>query len=288
VEDAFCVLLVVYERRELMAVVYRYTDLSDNIIKYVGIVWSGNRTLKQRVKEHRERDEWCKNGKWKIEYLSTDVQSRTDAELLEAHYISKFATYDWYNINKKDWGESTLLDNHEEEEWILYSSDEETKSDMNRSAIVKDVELFGNDELTRSFYRVYLSDGAEFVINDNLDIKWDAFSDEYPFVLNTHTDSFGSFFTFEGNPIEYVVSEVDGMISSVGVSGNFELKSALLQSFEDARIMDTIVFPSAEDAQKRLHEDKIFSWLIPNNTNAENMAVFIDDYFEQYVAQQNN
>lgn len=35
-----------------MACIYRYTDLTDNIIKYVGIVWSGNRTLKQRLYEH--------------------------------------------------------------------------------------------------------------------------------------------------------------------------------------------------------------------------------------------
>ena len=35
-----------------MGVVYRYIDLNDNQIKYVGIVWSGNRTLKQRVEEH--------------------------------------------------------------------------------------------------------------------------------------------------------------------------------------------------------------------------------------------
>ena len=37
-----------------MAIVYRYTDLADNTIKYVGIVWSGNRTLKQRDEEHRK------------------------------------------------------------------------------------------------------------------------------------------------------------------------------------------------------------------------------------------
>lgn len=38
-----------------MAWVYRYTDLSDNIIKYIGIVWGKNRTLKQRLIEHKKK-----------------------------------------------------------------------------------------------------------------------------------------------------------------------------------------------------------------------------------------
>ena len=40
-----------------MAYVYRYTDLADNIIKYVGIVYGENRTLKQRIYEHFRDDE---------------------------------------------------------------------------------------------------------------------------------------------------------------------------------------------------------------------------------------
>lgn len=32
-----------------MTIVYRYIDLRDNIIKYVGIVWANNRTLDDRT-----------------------------------------------------------------------------------------------------------------------------------------------------------------------------------------------------------------------------------------------
>ena len=41
-----------------MGVVYRYIDLNDNRIKYVGIVWSGNRTLKQRIEEKELNSEY--------------------------------------------------------------------------------------------------------------------------------------------------------------------------------------------------------------------------------------
>lgn len=35
-----------------MAYVYKYTDLLDNVVKYVGIVWGKTRTLQDRIKEH--------------------------------------------------------------------------------------------------------------------------------------------------------------------------------------------------------------------------------------------
>ena len=103
-----------------MAVVYRYTDLHDEIIKYVGIVWSGNRTLADRIKEHSANDEWCKDGCWKIEYLEKNIKSRIDAELLEAHYISKFGTGEFFNKSKSTWGKSDLLDDLDEN-WIEYT-----------------------------------------------------------------------------------------------------------------------------------------------------------------------
>lgn len=42
-----------------MGYVYRYTDLTDNVIKYVGIVWKDNRTLDDRIYEHSYFDGWC-------------------------------------------------------------------------------------------------------------------------------------------------------------------------------------------------------------------------------------
>ena len=105
-----------------MADVYRYVDLHDEKIKYVGIVWSDNRTLEQRVKEHSKQDEWCVNGCWRVEYLQKEVKSRIDAELLEAHYISQFKTNEWYNTSKANWGTSELLQNDAEEVWKEYTT----------------------------------------------------------------------------------------------------------------------------------------------------------------------
>lgn len=92
-----------------MGYVYRYTDLADNTIKYVGIVWSDNRTLEQRINEHDANDEWCKTRKWKIEYIKENINTRTDAEYFESHYISLYGTDKYFNTKKTGWGISTFL-----------------------------------------------------------------------------------------------------------------------------------------------------------------------------------
>ena len=79
-----------------MAYVYRYTDLEDLLIKYVGIVYGETRTLQQRLNEHKNNDAWCKNKNWRIEYFY--VNTRTDAECLEAHFIALYKTYNYYNL----------------------------------------------------------------------------------------------------------------------------------------------------------------------------------------------
>lgn len=117
-----------------MGVVYRYIDLNDNQIKYVGIVWSGNRTLKQRVEEHYNNESWCDRGHWRIEYVLRDVNTRTDAEYLEAHYTNKFRNPDneWFGKTKLNWGESEIIDDSNDV-WELYSTDEESKSDLTKT-----------------------------------------------------------------------------------------------------------------------------------------------------------
>lgn len=91
-----------------MAYVYRYRDINDGIIKYVGIVWSDNRTLSQRVKEH-EKDDWYSKGNWWIEYANVDIKSRTDAEYIESHLIAHYGTDKWFNKSKSGWGESSFV-----------------------------------------------------------------------------------------------------------------------------------------------------------------------------------
>lgn len=101
-----------------MGWVYRYTDLEDNIIKYIGIVWSENRTLKQRIYEHSKNDEWCKNKKWKIEYINETINTRTDAEMIESHFISLFGTDKYYNVKKSGWGVCSYIKS--DQEWKVY------------------------------------------------------------------------------------------------------------------------------------------------------------------------
>ena len=102
-----------------MAYVYRYIDNLDGIIKYVGIVWSENRTLARRIYEHQIYDEWCKNGDFTIEYIEENINSRTDAEHFEAHYIALYETDKYYNVCKSGWGLSSFLPNREND-WKQY------------------------------------------------------------------------------------------------------------------------------------------------------------------------
>lgn len=99
-------------------IVYRYIDKSTNIIKYIGIVYGKNRTLRQRVYEHKKHDEWVSDVEWKIEYIYNPNGTRTDAEHLEAHLIALYKTYNWYNKAKRDWGISNYLP--KEFNWQVY------------------------------------------------------------------------------------------------------------------------------------------------------------------------
>ena len=102
-----------------MAYVYRYTDLEDLLTKYVGIVYGETRTLQQRLNEHKNNDAWCKNKNWRIEYFY--VNTRTDAECLEAHFIALYKTYNYYNTLKKEWGICSFLPIGIQ--WNIYSED---------------------------------------------------------------------------------------------------------------------------------------------------------------------
>lgn len=108
-----------------MPCVYRYTDKADNIIKYVGIVWSDRRSLEQRIKEH-SKEEKFQGHNWEIEYIDCEGRSRTDTEYLEAHYISLYQTYKYLNSGKSNWGVSQIISDNENE-WKQYEYKEQVK-----------------------------------------------------------------------------------------------------------------------------------------------------------------
>lgn len=89
-----------------MFVVYRYIDLNDMQVKYIGIVTGKTRCLEGRLREHRTKDEWT-TGIYTVEYFL--VNSKTDAEAFESHLIALYQTHRFYNKAKKDWGLSDYL-----------------------------------------------------------------------------------------------------------------------------------------------------------------------------------
>ena len=101
-----------------MGYVYKYTDLSDGIVKYIGVVLRECKNgLSKRIYEHSQRDLWVFNKKWKIEYLET--KTNNDAYALEGHFISRYKTYEWYNVKKADWGVLSFLDENKLS-WKVY------------------------------------------------------------------------------------------------------------------------------------------------------------------------
>lgn len=105
-----------------MGYVYRYIDPDDSKVKYVGIVWSDKRELADRIYEHAYNDWWCIGRDWKIEYTETPINTRTDAEYMEAHFISLYHTGSdegGYNIRKNGWGVSSFI--HTEWNWKEYT-----------------------------------------------------------------------------------------------------------------------------------------------------------------------
>lgn len=124
-----------------MAYVYRYTDLSDGIIKYVGIVWSEARTLEQRINEH-QKEKWCLGKKWKIEFICEDIETRTDAEYFESHYISLFKTDCWFNKSKRRWGTSKYLPKRND--WEIYKIQNACRSSKKLENRIRINGLYGN------------------------------------------------------------------------------------------------------------------------------------------------
>ena len=90
-----------------MQCVYRFVDLEDDKVKYIGIIFGETRTLKQRTYEHTRYDDWCKRASWKVEYI--DVSNRAEAESLESHFIALYDTGRFYNKAKSEWGVNSFL-----------------------------------------------------------------------------------------------------------------------------------------------------------------------------------
>lgn len=79
----------------MSAFVYRYVDEKDDIIKYIGIVYSKKRDVSDRIRDHFYKDEWAKEGSFRIDYFC--VKTETEARAFEDHFITLYKTYNYYN-----------------------------------------------------------------------------------------------------------------------------------------------------------------------------------------------
>lgn len=203
-----------------MGIIYRYTDLQDGIIKYVGIVWAGNRTLEQRDKEHRKNDDWCKNGIWKVEFLQREINSRTDAEYLEAHYIAKFGTDNYYNKTKAGWGMSSIVDDIYEE-WELYSLDETPNSNIHFTQITS-VKSYIDSDGNSGFsfqckdgrcFKYILSQTMEILVPGQPPLYAESLAFFHDMLCTTKVSS--SITEIVGAKVKYSTSEIDGSLCAV-------------------------------------------------------------------------
>lgn len=90
-----------------MGKVYRYVDLQDFSVKYVGIVYDSDR-IKRRIEEHiKDFDE---RKTYRVDILDLECE-RIDLEYLEAHFISLYNAE--YNKRKRNYGVSVFIPNLE-------------------------------------------------------------------------------------------------------------------------------------------------------------------------------
>ena len=94
--------------------VYEYVDKKDNVPKYVGIVCK--QSLATRHLQHT-RDDWYQSSEFYIRYFIVD--SKSEAEAFESHFIEKHKTYNFYNVAKTNWGIISQLEDYEPN-WLLF------------------------------------------------------------------------------------------------------------------------------------------------------------------------
>lgn len=90
-----------------MGKVYRYVDLQDFRVKYVGIVYDSDR-IKRRIEEHVKDFDARKT--YRVDVLDLEC-SKIDLEYLEAHFISLYNAE--YNKRKRNYGVSVFIPNLE-------------------------------------------------------------------------------------------------------------------------------------------------------------------------------
>lgn len=87
-----------------MPYIYKYVNKETEAVEYVGIIKSDS-NFPGRFEQH-ERDPWYVKDKYDI-YFS-EVETQTDAEALEGHFISLYGSNKYHNKAKTGWGECSF------------------------------------------------------------------------------------------------------------------------------------------------------------------------------------
>ena len=99
-----------------MPYVYKYVNRESNDVEYVGISKTQEGFYK-RIADHK-RDKWYTENKYDVYYF--EVDSQTDAESLEGHFIALYRSYEFHNKAKARWGKCSFAPSVE---WIKYEGE---------------------------------------------------------------------------------------------------------------------------------------------------------------------
>lgn len=144
-----------------MFYVYRYIDIFDNIIKYIGKVTE--QELCQRIRQHSYEEKF-QNSDWRIEYIV--CKTRTQADAYESHFIAKYKTYRFLNVAKANWGIMPELEGVHFK-WISYYDVQYSNSKNFYGSIVLLSQLVNECSKKNSIVMCYLA--SDLFGNETLD-----------------------------------------------------------------------------------------------------------------------
>lgn len=99
-----------------MIAIYKYIDIDDGIVKYIGVVTKG--TISSRHYNHKSQDIWCSD-RMQLQYV--ELSTKSEAYAYESHFISFYKTYKYYNKDKSDWGLNNYIQPLSDEKWNIFN-----------------------------------------------------------------------------------------------------------------------------------------------------------------------
>lgn len=160
-----------------MPYIYKYVNKDTKETEYVGIVKKDD-GLTKRLIQHK-RDAWFYPLTYEIYY--TYVETQTDAEALEAHFIALYESYKYHNKAKSGWGQLSFAPTVK---WKLYE-DSIDKPTSSRTVLDRYIQLRE---------RLYIIDAETKRLRDEADWVLRRIADEEKEIAKFNRASIRSFF----------------------------------------------------------------------------------------------